>query len=254
MRVANHILEKYYSKGTLVFGHRGAKGYAPMNTLPAFELALKQGADGVELDVHRSCDNYPVILHDFTVDGTTDGTGRVTEMTLAQLKELDAGSWFNPSFKGVQIPTLDEVFETLGKRLLVNVEIKSESIETDGVEDVVANCIRRHNMADSVIVSSFNPLVLKRFRQIAPDIPLGFLFAPDTLDFAQPLLHGVTYECRHPYHDMISQADIAQARANGYWVNTWTVNQPQRAVELRDMGVNGIITDFPDLIIAALSA
>ncbi|MDX1995990.1 MAG: glycerophosphodiester phosphodiesterase family protein, partial [bacterium] len=84
----------------LVFGHRGASAYAPMNTLPAFELAAEQGADGIELDVHRSADGHPVIVHDFTVDKTTSGTGYVTGMTLAQLKALDAGEWFNESFRG----------------------------------------------------------------------------------------------------------------------------------------------------------
>src|SRR5690606_28189003 len=117
---------------TLVFGHRGAKAYAPMNTIPAFELAAEQGADGIELDVHRSKDGHAVIVHDFTVDETTDGNGTVTEMTLAQLKELDAGSWFGEGFHGVQIPTLDEVFEAVGERLLINVEIKSNMQDTDG--------------------------------------------------------------------------------------------------------------------------
>ncbi|MBC7809703.1 MAG: glycerophosphodiester phosphodiesterase, partial [Burkholderiales bacterium] len=147
---------------TLVFGHRGAKAYAPMNTLPAYELAAEQGAHGIELDVHRSKDGYAVIVHDFKVDATSDGKGLVTEMTLAQLKRLDAGAWFDPKFAGTRIPTLDEVFESVGQRLFVNVEIKSDSLETDGVEQVVADCITRHNMQSRVIVSSFNPYTLHR--------------------------------------------------------------------------------------------
>ncbi len=253
MKTPAQLLEQFYAGKTLVFGHRGAKGYAPMNTLPSFELALQQGADGVELDVHRSKDGYPIILHDFTVDATTDGVGRVSEMTLSQLKALDAGSWFGEAFRGTQIPTLDEVFETLGKRLLINVEIKSESLESDGVEAVVAECIMRHAMSGHVIVSSFNPLVLARFRKILPQVPIGFLYAPDTLSFAQSYIHELVYECQHPYHEMITTDDLMRARADGYWVNTWTVNEPARAVVLRDMGVNGIITDFPDVIMAALA-
>nr|MCU0514644.1 glycerophosphodiester phosphodiesterase [Anaerolineae bacterium] len=143
---------------TLVFGHRGAKAYAPMNTLPAFELAATQGAHGIELDVHRSRDGYPVIVHDFTVDHTTDGRGLVTALTLAELKALDAGSWFSPAFAGTRIPTLDEVFAAVGQRLYINVEIKAAHEDSDGVEQVVADCIVRHAMQRRVLVSSFNPL------------------------------------------------------------------------------------------------
>jgi glycerophosphoryl diester phosphodiesterase len=123
------ILDEIYQGRTLVFGHRGAKAYAPMNTIPAFELAAQQGADGAELDVHLSRDGNPIILHDFSVDATTDGSGLARTMTLAQLKDLDAGGWFGDAFRGVRIPTLDEVFEAVGSRLYINVEIKSETVE-----------------------------------------------------------------------------------------------------------------------------
>src|SRR5258708_40094259 len=110
------VIQAMYANGPLVFGHRGAKAYTPMNTIPSFELAATQGAHGVELDVHRSKDGYPVIVHNFSVDETTNGTGCVTAMTLSELKALDAGSWFSPQFKGVTIPTLDEVFEAVSNR------------------------------------------------------------------------------------------------------------------------------------------
>src|SRR5258708_21685296 len=127
------VIQAMYANGPLVFGHRGAKAYAPMNTIPSFELAATQGAHGVELDVHRTKDGHSVIVHNFTVDETTNGTGRVTAMTLRELKALDAGSSFAPEFAGVTIPTLDEVFEAVGNRLVVNVEIKAQGMETDGV-------------------------------------------------------------------------------------------------------------------------
>lgn len=238
---------------TLVFGHRGAKAYAPMNTIPAFELAYQQGAVGIELDVHRSKDGYPVIVHNFTVDETTNGAGDVTDMTLAQLKDLDAGSWFSDEFTGVKIPTLDEVFEAVGNQLLVNVEIKSESPETDGVEQVVADCIVRHNMTERVIVSSFNPPTLKRFRKIVPEIWIGFLYSPDMPVDTQSMMQDFPHEARHPYHIMIDDAYMQWARDNHYYVNTWTVNDPQRARELKALGVNCLITDVPDTIIGALA-
>ena len=249
---AHEILEAMYEGQTLVFGHRGARAYAPMNTLPSFELALKQGAQGIELDVHRSKDGYPVICHDFTVDSTTNGTGRVTDMTLAQLKALDAGVRFDPKLAGTPIPTLDEVFEDVGKRLFVNVEIKSESAETDGVEQETADCIKRHKMEERVIVSSFNPLALKRFRAILPDVPIGFLYERNSPPQVIQLIAEVHYECYHPHYELVDAKLVADTNHAKRYINTWTVNDPAKAAELRDMGVRGIITDKPDVILAAL--
>ncbi len=250
---AHEIIQAMYDGQTLVFGHRGARAYAPMNTLPAFELAAEQGAQGIELDVHRSQDGYPVIVHDFVVDATSDGTGRVTEKTLAELKALDAGTWFDARFAGTRIPTLDEVFEAVGKRLLVNVEIKSESVGTDGVEQVVADCIRRHTMEARVVVSSFNPLALKQFRALLPDVPIGFLYAADSPAEVHDLIADVAYEAYHPHHELITPEMVAENTRLGRLMNTWTVNDPARAVALRDLGVRGIITDAPDIILKALA-
>lgn len=238
---------------TLVFGHRGAKAYAPMNTIPAFEMAAKQRADGIELDVHRTKDGEVVIVHDFTVDATTNGSGRVVDLTLAELKALDAGSWFSEAFSGVKIPTLDETFEAVGQQVFVNVEIKSNDVFSDGVEQAVANVISNHNMQSRVIVSSFNPLAVRRFAKIMPDVPLAYLSAPETPDYFRLVLKNVTYHAEHPYHEMIDSGYVEQCRQDGYWLNTWTVNHSQRAKELRDMGVNTIITDNPDLIVNALA-
>lgn len=238
---------------SLVFGHRGAKAYAPMNTLPAYQLALDMGADGIELDVHRSKDGHAVIVHDFTVDATTNGEGRVADFTLDELKALDAGSWFGAAFAGVQIPTLDEVFEAFGTRLLVNVEIKSETQETDGVEQVVADVIRKYGMQERVIVSSFNPLALARFREFLPDVAIGYLYEPGSVDYTRAMMDtlNLDYEAEHPYEAMIDAAFVEQAQ--GRWINTWTVNDPGRARTLAQLGVNAIITDRPDAILEALT-
>lgn len=245
------VLDDFYQGRTLIFGHRGAKAYAPMNTLPAFELALQQGADGIELDTHLSKDGELIVLHDFTVDHTTDGRGLAKDMTLAEIKALDSGSYFAASFAGTRIPTLDEVFEAVGHKLLINVEIKSETAETDGVEQAVADCLARHDMKKRVIVSSFNPLALKRFREITSDVPIGYLYAPDWTFFPE-VMDSLPHEARHPQHPMIDAKYMEWARDHGWRVNTWTVNDPQRAVELRDLGVDGIITDNPDTVIEAL--
>lgn len=252
---ARDILRQWYQAGqTLVWGHRGAKAYAPMNTLPSFELAMTQGVHGIELDVHRSKDGYPVILHDYTVDGTTNGTGRITEMTLAEIRELDAGRYFGEAFKGVQIPTLDEVFELTGQKIIVNVEIKGESPVSDGVEQIVADCIQRHNMQSHVILSSFNPTILKRFHQIMPQIPLGYLseigYEPPGFGTAAAILP----EACEAWHPNQRSVDAAYMETVGdHWVHVWTVNDPQRARDLRDLGVHALITDCPDVILKAIA-
>ncbi len=246
---AKTILENMYSGRTVVFGHRGASAYAPMNTIPAFELAHKQGADGIELDVHRTKDGKIVILHDFSVEGTTNGTGDIADMTLAELKLLDAGSWFDVSFANTQIPTLEEVFLAVGRQLFINIEIKSREIESNGLESLVAQLIHSYGMKERVIVSSFNPYVLMRFRGIYADVPLGYLTAPAEYI---PTPDRFAFEAHHPYQAILDEATLAQYKVQANFINTWTVNDPARAVELAKMGVNGLITDKPDEILRAL--
>ncbi|PJF32474.1 MAG: hypothetical protein CUN52_01450 [Phototrophicales bacterium] len=246
---AKVTLENMYGGRTLVFGHRGASAYAPMNTIPAFELARQQGADGIELDVHRTKDEHVVVLHDFSVDATTNGTGDISHMTLSQLKSLDAGSWFDASFANTPIPTLEEVFLAVGRSLFINIEIKSRTIESDGLEAMVANLIQKYGMQDRVIVSSFNPYAIMRFRGIIANVPIAFLTAPD---FHIPPPDGLVYEASHPYEGSLNETTISEYRAVAPIINTWTVNDADRAVELAKMGVNGIITDNPSAILQAL--
>jgi glycerophosphoryl diester phosphodiesterase len=246
------LMDEFYGGKTLVFGHRGARAYAPMNTLPSFELALEQGADGVELDVRLTRDGEMVILHDDSVDATTDGKGYVRDFTLSEIKALDAGSYFDAKFAGARIPTLDEVFEAIGKRTRINVEIKAEGVRSDGVEVKVAEAIRRHGLARSIIVSSFNPLTLRRFRGEMPEVPIGFLHSPETPFYVPHLMVGLPHEARNPHYEQIDRKYMEWAKGAGYRVNTWTVNDPLRAIQLRNWGVDCIITDQPDTIIAAL--
>lgn len=246
---AHQVLAAMYADVPLVFGHRGAQAYAPMNTLPAFELAARQGAHGVELDVHLSRDGHLIVMHDFTVDATTNGSGYIAAATLAEIKALDAGSWFGAEFAGVQVPTLDEVMEHIGRHLWLNIEIKSESVEPAGLEEAVAACIQRHNMQHRVLVSSFNVLVLRRFRELAPDVPLGYLYSRVGL----ASFEDDAFEAYHPHADRIDEQLIQKSRQRAKYINAWTVNDPQQAAALCAMGVHGIITDTPDTVLAALA-
>lgn len=251
---AKAVIQAMYQDKVLIFGHRGASAYAPENTLSAFELAAQQGAHGAELDVQLSRDGHLVVIHNLTLDETTNGTGNVAETTLADLKALDAGSWFDESFAGAQIPTLDEVFEAIGDRLFINIEVKHFDAETNGIEQKVIDCITNHQLQTRVIISSFNPMVLKRTRRINETIPTGYLYSPQIMDGkTQALMLPHEHEARHPYHEMIDEAIMAHARELDFVINAWTVNDAARARQLRLLGVNGIITDYPDIILAALS-
>ena len=247
-------LDQFYMGRTLNFGHRGASHDAPANTLAAFELAAQYGADGVELDVMLTADRQPVVIHDATVDATTDGTGRVADLTLAQIKALDAGSTFDQRFAGERVPTLAEVLEAVGDRLLLNVELKGLGLKQDGLETLVADLIVRHGLTSRVIVSSFNPLRLRRMRKIAPQIPLGFLHAPGVLGRWrwEWLMWGFRREADHPEHRQVTPNYMAWARRRRLRVNTWVVNSPERMAVLRDMGVDMIITDRPDVLRSVL--
>ncbi|MCB9451630.1 MAG: glycerophosphodiester phosphodiesterase [Anaerolineaceae bacterium] len=246
------LAQLYAENRLLVFGHRGAKDDAPMNTLPAFELALQQGADGVELDVQLTKDGYPVIVHDFTIDHTTNGSGQVADKTLAELRELDAGSWFGEAFRGTRIPTLDEVFEAVGQHLIINVEIKSKSLKSTGCEQVVANRIAQFSLQSRVLVSSFDPLALRRFCRIMPEVPIGFLYAETSPRWLSILMLGFKYEARHPHYSMVDADFMTNAKTHGYHVHTWTVNDIEEARKMRDLGVEILITDRPGVIRQAL--
>jgi glycerophosphoryl diester phosphodiesterase len=252
--MTHQALEKFYRQTPLVLGHRGASYDAPENTVSAFKLARQLGADGVELDTLLSRDGIPVVIHNFTLDETTDGAGPVKDLDLARLKTLDAGSYYDIQFKGEPIPTLDEALEAIGPELVVNIELKTTRLRADGLEMAVLNVIRRHNAAGRVIISSFNPFALRRFRALALDIPIGYLYSPDEpiyLRFGWFML-GVQHEARHPHHSLVDAKYMAWARAHDYRVHTWTVDAPERIRELRDLGVDAIITYRPNVALEAL--
>ncbi len=248
------LLDRIYQGRTLVLGHRGASAYAPMNTLPAFEMAAEQGADGIELDVWLSKDGEAVICHDETIDSTTDGTGYIWDKTLAELKLLHAGNKFAERYPTVQIPTLTEVFNAVGDVLFINIEIKADPAMKRGVELVVADLIKHHRMQERVIVSSFSAEVLAQFRLIAPEIPIGFLHRADEPASMREtaLIANLPHEADHPHYREITPEYVARQKTLGRRINVWTLDDPQRAQEMAALGVDGIITNTPDVILKAL--
>ena len=237
-----------------ILAHRGASHAAPENTLAAFALARKMGADGIELDTSLTRDGVPVVIHDLSLHKTTNGTGLVNSLDLKAIKTLDAGSHFGAAFAHERIPTLDEVFETIGPDLTVNVELKSESWRPNGLEAPVLEVIRRHNANKRVIISSFNPFALRRFRVLDSSIPIGYLYSPDEPIYLRNgwLLVGFNHEAKHPHHSIVDSAFMMWAKSKNYQVNVWTVDDPARILALRDLGVNSIITNEPDLVLKTL--
>ena len=234
----------------LNIAHRGASAKAPQNTLVAFRKALEMGADGIELDVRLSADGVPVVIHDATVDATTNGRGRVDRMTLDQLKQLDAGSSFSPAFAGERIPALNEVLETVGQSMLLNLELKGIQLSSRALEEAVAGLVERHALEGNVLISSFNPLALRRVQRIAPHIPTALLYsrpAWPALRLADLILARPTTAV-HPHYKVADEQHIRWARANHVRVHVWTVDDPVEMRRLIGWGVDGIITNEPETL------
>lgn len=238
----------------LVIGHRGASAYAPENTLAAFRLALEQGAHGIELDAKLSADGHIVVIHDQTVDRTTGGAGKVREKTLAELRALDAGSWYHPFFSGERIPMLEEVLEEVGSRCLVDIEITNYATPFDPLPLRVAEMVRRFNLQDHVILTSFFPSNLYRARRILPRVALGQLAWTGALGVVARGRVGRWFAPRLllPYHTDISAESVQREHARARRVIAWTVNETERAGRLLAWGVDGIITDDPIAMLAVI--
>jgi len=238
-----------------IFAHRGARRAAPENTLPAFAAALEMGADGIELDVHLTADGQLVVIHDFNVEKTTDGRGEVERMTADEMARLDAGSHFSPAFAGTRIPHLEEVLDLLRDRCRINIEIKSNDLYARDASERVAGLVRARNLYDQVIVSSFNPITLIKVRRLDPAIALGVLYDREMPSFLREVWAGppILPQAQHPHHALIDAAYMQWAQTIGAQVNTWTVNEPAEARRLADLGVNTVITDVPDVLLAAFA-
>lgn len=239
-----------YLQRPLNFGHRGANAAAPENTLAAFQKARELGADGIELDVMLCADGEPVVIHDFTVDRTTNGCGRVEALSLAQLKALDAGAWFGSEFAGERIPTLREVMEWAADDILLNIELKSFKLRSEGLEAKVVALIREYHLQSCVMLSSFNPLALRRAKGLAPELHSGLLYAPELPIYLRRawLRPLARVDALHPPYEMVNQAYLDWARCRRYRVNVWPPNDRDDLQRLIAQRVDMIITDQPHVL------
>jgi len=227
--------------------HRGFSGRYPENTMLAFQKALEAGVDGIEFDVHFSKDGELVIIHDELLDRTTDGTGFVQDYTLEELKKLDASAEFAGVYGKNQIPTLEEYFRLIeGKDVLTNIEIKSGVIWYPGIEEKVLETVDRFGRRKDTIISSFNHFSILRMKELAPDMVCGFLEESRIIGPAAYCAeHKV--ECWHPLCYDMTEDVVKELRERDIRINAWTVNRREDMEDMLRKGIDGVITNFPDL-------
>ena len=235
-------------KQVKIFAHRGASRYAPENTLPAFALAAEQGADGIELDVHLTRDGRLAVIHDETLERTTDGTGRVGEYTLTELQALCAGNGM-PGFAGARIPALEEVLDQVRPTgMFVNIELKTSILWYPGIEEKTIELVHKMGMADRVIYSSFNHYSIERVRGLDPQAETAYLYSDIICDVERyAAAHGVNG--LHPGLWNIKMPGFLKTYLDsGLAVRVWTVNEEEDLRRLMQAGAD-VITNDPALAV-----
>lgn len=221
-------------------GHRGAKGFEPENTLVSFERAIEMGADGIELDVHLSLDGHLIVIHDETIDRTTDGKGIVNQLTLEKLKSFRIN-------ENLEIPTLEEVLDLVNQRCFVNIELKNHET-AEKVVQVIEKYISDKNWNHAhFITSSFDWNALQQVRFLNDDIRIGVLTETD-LDLAISFARFLKAEALHPNFQLLTNEYVTSIKEKGILVFPWTVNEVDNIQKMKDFGVDGIITDYLDRI------
>lgn len=233
----------------LNIAHRGFSGKYPENTLLAFEKAIQAGADGAELDVHLTKDNVIVVIHDELINRTTDGDGFVADYTYNELCRFDASASFRGVYGFNKIPTLREYFELVKPvdGFITNIELKTGENEYPGIEKAVYDLIKEYELEDRIIISSFNHFSVMRFKGVASKIKCGYLTGDWIYDFGEyTQKRGV--ECVHPRYNSLNSESVAEIKNNNIQINTWTVNTEAEVERLYSLGIDAVISNYPDMV------
>lgn len=240
---------------TIVIAHRGNSSVAPENTLAAFEAAWRAGADAIELDVQLTVDGHVVVIHDETLDATTDASGALAATALAGVRSADAGGWFSPAFAGQRVPTFDEVLQLLLTRPGIDLLLEVKGSWTVDQVRRVTEPIAAAGLVDRVVVQSFSPETVAALAEAAPGLRRGLLVlevVPDLLEQCAEL--GVVTCNPHGLLLLREPALVDRLHAAGLLVVVWTLNEPEHWAAAVDLGVDGIITDRPDRLAGWLAA
>ncbi|MCM8900782.1 glycerophosphodiester phosphodiesterase [Caldicoprobacter algeriensis] len=234
----------------LIIAHRGASAYAPENTLAAFKKAINLGADGIELDVHLSKDGEVVVIHDRTIDRTSNGKGQVAEMSLKELKALDFGSWFSDEYQKESIPLLREVLELLKDwNGLLNIELKQNGLERyPQIEEKVLNLLGTYGFLERAIISSFDHYSLMKVKEIDPSMRICPLYMAN-LYKPWEYAYMLNAFAIHPHYHTVVPDLVKKCHEYNIQVNVYTVDCPEHIQLMVDAGVDGIITNVPDIAI-----
>ncbi|MHB9097542.1 MAG: glycerophosphodiester phosphodiesterase [Syntrophales bacterium] len=238
----------------VVTAHRGFSGMAPENTLAAFRRAIDAGCDMIELDVHLTRDKEVVVIHDDTLERTTSGRGSVAGKTLVELRGLDAGAWFHPRFAGERVPLLAEVLALARDRIFVNIELKKGEHFPYTMEDLAdrtLSVVETAGMADQVLFSSFDPAAVDRIRERNPLLPVALIVEKPWMK-SEEAGGGKIYPVLNCRTTALNEGNIRRAHDGGIRVHVWTVNTPKAMARFIALGVDGIITNHPDRLIALL--
>lgn len=239
-----------------VISHRGANKHAPQNTLPAFRKSLEIKVDGFETDIHVTADGVPVVCHNYTIDETSTGKGLIADKTLEELRGYDFGLYFSEKYKGTQIPTLEE-FLTLCETAeieILNIELKSPKNGEKGIVFKTIEAVKAHGLFDKLIISSFDASLLIEAKKIDNSCQTGLLYSLQTFSSAKVFFTPSGYaasinaDALHPHFIHVTPGYVKRAHKKGIKVNVWTVDKSFLADYLLFCGVDGIITNIPELI------
>ena len=236
------------AKKIQVWAHRGASGYAPENTLDAFQKAIDMGADGIELDVQLTKDGKVVVVHDEVIDRVSDGSGLVQDYTYEELKKFNFNK-IHPEYDREQIPTLEEVYRLIKPTdLVINVEMKTSNIFYEGMEDKVLELTERYGMIDRVIISSFNHYTVRSMKEKCPQIKTGALYSDGTIGVVDYVADVVKADAVHPGWTKIFYPNyLEDCRRRNMAVHVWTINREEDMRKCCEMGLDAIITNYPDV-------
>ena len=245
------VISKQEQQKMVNIAHRGASGYAPENTMGAFQKGFEMKADYIEIDVQMTKDGELVVIHDITVDRTTNGTGNVGHLTLEEIRQLDAGSWFSEDYAGETIPTFEEVLDTFRGKVGILIELKAPELYP-GVEEKIADALKERNMDqpnnNKIIIQSFNHASMKKSKELLPNLSHGVLAGASWEKVTEEQLSqfATFADYFNPNMNIVTDELVSDVHEAGMKIFPYTSRTIEQAIHLFDLKVDGIVTDYTD--------